>query len=63
MGDIAVVGVFFAIALLHVWAEEHAHKTSLAWIAIAAHPAVMMTVKDWLVHIAVYSKWAILSLH
>lgn len=61
MIDIALLGVFFAIALIHLYVEEHSHKISTAWLAFLAHPAVIVTLKDWAIHIFVYSKYALFT--
>lgn len=65
MIDIFVMIVFGAIAGFHYYVE-HVIKVkhmNLHWLAWVTHPVALVMVKDWLVHIAVYSKWAIFTAH
>lgn len=63
MTDLLLLGVFFGITLAHEWLENKCHALHIGWLAILAHPAVITTLKDWGIHILVYSKFALLGAH
>lgn len=59
--ELITVGVFGLIAVTHYFAEKHFmdRHYNLHWLVWLAHPAALMTLKDWVVHLLVYSKYAI----
>lgn len=61
MQDILVVGIFGGIAGLHYYVEHviKVHHFNLHWLALATHPVALVMLKDWIVHLLVYSKWAL----
>lgn len=59
--EITTIGVFGLIAAVHYLAEKHfeGKHYNLHWLVWMVHPAVLVTMKDWVVHLLVYSKYAI----
>lgn len=63
-----LIGVFAAIAIVHHEAETKlSHKVDngnmKAWLLLLCHPVTLITIKDWLIHIFVYSKFALIAAH
>lgn len=63
MHDLVLVLVFGGIAVTHYLAEKHLHADHYHahWLVWFAHPTVLTTLKDWLVHLMVYSKYALVG--
>lgn len=64
MTDIYLYGVFAAIAALHAYLEKHHSSVEhfhMHWLVFFLHPTVLVSLKDWAIHILVYSKYALLA--
>lgn len=63
MHDFALVAIFGGVAVTHYFAEKYfeAKHYHVHWLVWVFHPAVLATLKDWVVHLAVYSKYALIS--
>lgn len=63
--DLVVAFLFLMVAAAHHWLEKHfeGKHYHLHWLAFAVHPITFIAAKDWLVHLLVYSKYALLGAH
>lgn len=63
--DFLVMGIFGGIAVTHYLIEEKfkAKHVNVHWLIPFLHPVTIEMLKDWIVHIVVYSKYAIIQLN
>lgn len=62
--DFLVIAIFGSVAVAH-WLVEEKVKDKVChihWLIPFLHPITLEMLKDWVVHLVVYSKYALIQL-